>query len=81
MTDRLHGGHVVSAWAEHVGGPGWHNRPIWVLVRAADHSLHLECIQPSEHTETMAILFNVSAEVHETLKRSAEIVLGRKEPR
>lgn len=55
--------HVVAAYAESAAGPGWGNRPIWVLIRngGLDGSHRMECIQPADQTSEMVTLYTVSA--------------------
>lgn len=52
---------IVAAWAESASGPGWANAPVWVLVRERDGTLRLDCLQPSEQTHAMHLLYRVSA--------------------
>lgn len=51
---------IVAAWAESASGPGWANAPVWVLVRERDGTLRLDCLQPSEQTHAMHLLYRVS---------------------
>lgn len=55
------GDYIVTAWAEPASGPGWANRPVWVLVRNRNGEHRVECLQPSEHTEEMAGHYPYSA--------------------
>lgn len=66
--------HVVTAWAEHAGGPGWANQPVWVLVRSRTGHLRIECLQPNEQPGTMQILYGVSAQIHTQMTKAAESV-------
>jgi hypothetical protein len=52
---------VVTAWATREHGPGWSNTPVWVLLRADDGRLRVECIQPEEQSAAMRTLHGVSA--------------------
>lgn len=61
------GDYIVTAWAEYVGGPGWSNAPIWVIVKGADGVLRQECIQPNDQTEGMYYLFSASAAVSSSM--------------
>ena len=64
--------HIVTAWAEPAAGPGWANRPLWVLIRDGDGKLRVECIQPADQTVDMHILYSVSAAVHAQMTRAVE---------
>jgi hypothetical protein len=68
---------IITAWAEYVGGSGWSNTPVWVIVRdPADGSLRQECLQPDEQTAEIVTLFNVSAaaasDMREAVKRAVK---------
>lgn len=57
--------HVVAAWAESASGPGYRNSPLWVLVRSQlDGVYRVECLQPSEQTNEMMMLYAVSQVAH-----------------
>ena len=58
---------VLFAWAEECSGPGWANKPVWVLTRKRDHSLRIFAIQPSEQTQRLLDLFGVSSAVNEAM--------------
>lgn len=55
---------VVTAWAEPCAGPGWANKPVWVLLRDKNNVLSIRCIQPEDQPDAMRVLYGVSAEVH-----------------
>ena len=56
---------VVTAFAERASGPGWGNRPIWVIVEnIANGKMRRDCIQPGQHTAQMAWLFDLSEAAH-----------------
>lgn len=55
---------IVTAWPEYVSGPGWANRPIWVIVRDGNGKLRMECIQPEDQTENIMRLFPICAVAH-----------------
>lgn len=57
------GDRIVVAWSENVNGPGWSNQIIRVLIRSRGGDLREDSIQPTERTEAMAILHDVSAVV------------------
>ncbi len=72
---------VVTAFAEYAAGPGWANRPIWVIVRGADQRLREECIQPEDQTAEMHALFRVSNAAHEAMRSAVESAVAKKRKR
>ena len=72
MADR-----VICAYAEPASGPGWANRPVWVIVQETTGRLRQECLQPSEQTERIRVLYAISAQVHGQMAREAESALRR----
>jgi hypothetical protein len=68
---------IVTAYAESASGPGWANSPVWVIVRAEDHTLRQECIQPDEQTSEMRILYSVSQAAHIAMTREVRAMLAR----
>lgn len=52
---------IIVAWAEPAKGPGWSNRPIWVIIRDRQFKLRQECIQPEDQDYDTMMLYNVSA--------------------
>jgi len=71
---------ILTAYAQPAAGPGWTNRPLWVIVQNADMSLRRECIQPEEQTAEMALLYNVSATVSASLLAHVEVALRKVKP-
>ncbi len=67
-----HGERVVTAYAEHVNGPGWANNPLWVIIRGTDGKLREECLQPEEQTLEILTLFDVSAELNKALVNAVQ---------
>ena len=59
--------HIVCAYAEYASGPGWANRPIWVIVQDGDKNLRRECIQPDDQSLAMTTLYRVSNEAHRSM--------------
>jgi hypothetical protein len=55
---------IVTAYAEYAAGPGWANRPIWVIVRDQNQKLREVCLQPEHQTADMLALFRVSNAAH-----------------
>lgn len=72
---------VVTAFAEYAAGPGWANRPIWVIVRGADQRLREECIQPEDQTAEMHALFRVSNAAHEAMTSAVESAVAARRTR
>ena len=68
---------IVTAYAESAAGPGWANTPIWLVVRDANQSLRMECIQPSEHTAAMHTLYKLSQAAHQAMSSAAREALER----
>lgn len=66
---------VVTAFAEPACGPGWANQPVWVICRNHDGSLYMECIQPEEQTREMRLMYSLSADIHQKMRREAEQIL------
>jgi hypothetical protein len=58
------GERVISAYAEPACGPGWSNRPFWVLVENREGSIRKQCLQPSEQPVDLARLYDLSALLH-----------------
>lgn len=68
------GGHeyVVTAYAEPADGPGWSNRPLWIVIRdSATNRVRIEAIQPEDQTAEMRALYAISAHCHATLTHEA----------
>ena len=55
---------LVTAFAHRAHGPGWANRPIWIIVRARDGTLREECIQPEDQNAAMLWLYDISEAAH-----------------
>lgn len=70
--------HVLTAFGEYATGPGWANRPLWVIVRGADQKLREECIQPADQTPEMNALFRVSVAAHEAMTAAVVAAINRK---
>lgn len=58
---------VLFAWTEECKGPGWTNKPVWVLTRKRDQSLRVFAIQPYEQTQRLLDLSGVSSAVNEAM--------------
>lgn len=68
--------HVVCAFAETAAGPGWANRPIWVILRDRNGDLSQECIQPDQQTHAMALLFKASNAMHVEMTHAVRAALA-----
>lgn len=68
---------IIAAWAEYVGGPGWANTPVWVIVRGADGKLREDCLQPDEQTAEIQTLFNVSDAVASAMKAAVKRAVAK----
>lgn len=66
---------VVTAFAEPVCGPGWANSPVWVICRNDDGSFYMECIQPEEQSHEMRLMYSLSADIHQKMRREADQIL------
>jgi hypothetical protein len=72
---------IVTAFAEYAAGPGWANRPLWVIVRGTDHKLREECIQPEDQTADMHALFRVSNAAHMAMTGAVGAWVASAKPR
>lgn len=72
MSKLEKGESIVTAWAEYAEGPGWSNTPVWVLVRAVDGKLRIECLQPDEQGSDLCVLYDPSAAIHTAMRRAVE---------
>lgn len=74
MSDKLASmnEYVVTAFAEPASGPGWSNRPVWVvLAKRGGGSLRMVCIQPEDQSEDMQQLYKFSALAHAEMRAAA----------
>ena len=70
--------YIVTAYAQVADGPGWSNRPLWVVIKdRLDGSIRQDCIQPSEQTHEMHLLYEVSQVVHTAMTRVVEAAVVR----
>jgi len=58
---------IVTAYAEKANGPGWANKPLWVIVRDRNQNLREECIQPEKQTKEMHMMYEISEAVHKRM--------------
>ena len=74
-------GDLGTGWAEACRGPGWSNRPVWVLLRDPATGAHrVECLQPEEQTARMRTLFDVSAAASASMTFAAAAMIREVEP-
>jgi hypothetical protein len=67
---------VVTAYAQPANGPGWANRPLWVVVRRnGTEEYRMVCLQPHEQTEEMVCLYGIAAQVQGQMTKAAERLL------
>jgi hypothetical protein len=67
---------ICTAYAEKCKGPGWSNRPVWVIVEnILTGEIRAKCMQPSQQSEEILALYNISHEVNKALTRAVYKVL------
>jgi len=55
---------IVVAYARKASGPGWSNRPLWVIVEdRITGRMREECIQPQQQSEEMWRMYDIAHEV------------------
>ena len=55
---------IVCAYARKASGPGWSNRPLWVIVEdRITGRMREECIQPQQQSDEMWRLYDIAHEV------------------
>lgn len=64
------GDSVVCGYATVASGPGWTNRPYWIIVRDAEGKLREECLQPKEQPLNLQLLYPFAEQVHEACVRA-----------
>lgn len=60
----LPGETVECVYAQRASGPGWHNRPLWVIVSDQFGNMRRVCIQPVDHGPHLAGIYAIACEVH-----------------
>lgn len=68
---------VLTAFAEGASGPGWSNRPIWVVIVSPTDGIRVECIQPEGHTAAMIALYEVNESAHAAMVRAVNAIAER----
>jgi hypothetical protein len=67
---------IVAAYARKASGPGWSNRPLWVIVEdRRTGKLREECIQPHQQSEEIWRLYDIAAEVDVALYAAVKRLL------
>jgi hypothetical protein len=66
-TDRM-----VTAYAQPASGPGWSNRPLYVIVEDRDGKMRSECLQPGEFSRDLELLYGIASVVHGELLKMLE---------
>jgi len=68
---------ILTAYAERATGPGWANRPVWLIVAGADGKIRQECFQPYEQTVDMGTLYDISEAAHKAMTSAAKLAVRR----
>lgn len=79
MISLAKGERVITAYAEPAGGPGWSNRPIYVIIKGLDGTIREECVQPKEQSSDMASLYDISAVVSKEMTQAVVRDINEKE--
>lgn len=74
------GERILTAYAEPSSGPGWSNRPVWIIVAGRDNKLRQECLQPDEQTVEMLSLYGIAAEVQRAMSSAARMSVRVRKP-
>jgi hypothetical protein len=70
---------VVCVYARKASGPGWRNRPLWVVLEdRRTGKMREECLQPSEQSEGMQCLYDIASEVDAAMMGAVEGVLNKR---
>lgn len=73
QTERL-----VCVYARPASGPGWRNRPLWVVVENIDTGKMGEmCIQPEAQGQEIEALYDIAAEVDKSLCAAVKLRLEK----
>ena len=69
--------HIVTAWAEECSGPGWANRPIWILIARNGGGPHrVACLQPGEQGPILPSLHRPAAAMSKALTDHVRALLA-----
>ena len=67
---------IVTAYARKASGPGWSNRPLWVVVEdRRTGKMREECIQPQQQSEEVWRLYDIASEVDAALYAAVKRML------
>ena len=66
---------IIAVVPEIASGPGWGNRLIIVYAMNNQNKLRTICLQPSEQTSEMLLVFNLAVEANRILTSAAERLL------
>lgn len=67
---------IVCAYARKASGPGWSNRPVWVVVEdRRTGKMREECIQPDQQSEELLRLYDIAHEVDCAMYAAAKRLL------
>ncbi len=69
---------IVAVVPEYCAGPGWCNAPVWVYI-VGQSGTREECIQPTERTPAMHVLFNAGAAMQNALFSAVPTRKAKKE--
>jgi len=69
---------VITAFAEYANGPGWSNRPVWLIVRNSKGILRQDCIQPEDQTNEIITLYSTSAAIHKAMTDAVTTFVTRR---
>lgn len=69
---------IVTVYAQPADGPGWNNRPLWVIYRDGQGNLRETCLQPHEQTPEMQMLYTLQAEAGSLMKGLVEKIVTRR---
>jgi hypothetical protein len=58
---------ILTAYAQPAKGPGWNNRPLWVIIENRNGEIRQECLQQREFSDSIHVLYDIAAEVHARL--------------
>ena len=61
------GTRIVTAYGCALSGPGWRNKPLWIILRDKDGRLSEMCMQPKEFTEWIMSLYPIQEAVNSEL--------------
>ena len=68
---------IVTAFAQPASGPGWSNRPVWIVIRRRDGTFRTESLQPNEQGEEIVTLYKVSAAANDAMTAAVRRQLER----